>query len=420
MPLSPSDLGRRVALITGATGFVGGELLAHLLATSDRRFICPVRANDDALARERGAERLAELLDAEALTYADRVTWYAAELTKDRFGWSEYRWHDIAAEVTEVFHCAASVSFDQPLAEANEINVTGTQHTFALAQAAAEHHTFRRFHQISTAFASGVKAGAVGPDFLPSDDPTNYRNTYERTKARAERWLRERASAELPITIHRPSIVCGHTKTGETNSFNVIYGPMKLGARGQLPIFPCRGAALLDSIGIDFVVQAIGVFAETDSAQVESHYVSAGPTAFNGRDLLDATVSIATELGRKPSHTTFISRMQWRALEKVARTANRVARFLGPVVPRQVAGACKKVTRGLDRCEVFVPYAFVETVFETERDHALLAKHSIIVPDGLDYLNTIVRYAVKTDFGRNAEPQRFEAPSVEPVTAAGA
>jgi nonribosomal peptide synthetase MxcG len=40
-------------LLTGATGFLGVHLLQQLLATSARRIVCPVRAVNDARARQR-------------------------------------------------------------------------------------------------------------------------------------------------------------------------------------------------------------------------------------------------------------------------------------------------------------------------------------------------------------------------------
>jgi thioester reductase-like protein len=41
-------------LLTGATGFLGMEVMARVLAESDRHVIALVRAEDDAAARRRG------------------------------------------------------------------------------------------------------------------------------------------------------------------------------------------------------------------------------------------------------------------------------------------------------------------------------------------------------------------------------
>ena len=46
-------------LLTGATGFVGMEVLARLLERSDRHVVALIRAEDD----DRAAERLAKLLE---------------------------------------------------------------------------------------------------------------------------------------------------------------------------------------------------------------------------------------------------------------------------------------------------------------------------------------------------------------------
>ena len=50
-------------LLTGATGFLGMEVLARLLERDDRDVVCLVRARDDGGARERLDDVLATLFD---------------------------------------------------------------------------------------------------------------------------------------------------------------------------------------------------------------------------------------------------------------------------------------------------------------------------------------------------------------------
>ena len=67
-PLSGGDV-----LLTGATGFVGMEVLARYLERSDRRVVTLVRAADDEAARARVDAVLENLFGSRAGGYRDRV-----------------------------------------------------------------------------------------------------------------------------------------------------------------------------------------------------------------------------------------------------------------------------------------------------------------------------------------------------------
>ena len=69
----------RAVLLTGATGFVGMEVLARYLERSDRELIALIRAGDDSEAGARLCETLATLYGDED-GYAARVTAVAADV----------------------------------------------------------------------------------------------------------------------------------------------------------------------------------------------------------------------------------------------------------------------------------------------------------------------------------------------------
>ena len=73
-------------LLTGATGFVGMELLARYLERTDRPVLTIVRADSDEDARGRIDAVLANLFGYRAGRYADRVTAVAGDLTAPRLG----------------------------------------------------------------------------------------------------------------------------------------------------------------------------------------------------------------------------------------------------------------------------------------------------------------------------------------------
>jgi thioester reductase-like protein len=109
-------------LLTGATGFLGMEVLARLLERTDHEVVCVVRGDADAR-----LEEVLATLYSDGTPHRDRVQAIAGDLTGD-----------VAAPgpVDVVCHCAASISFDLPLDEARAINVEGTRAVLRLAREA--------------------------------------------------------------------------------------------------------------------------------------------------------------------------------------------------------------------------------------------------------------------------------------------
>src|SRR5579875_3058950 len=120
-------------LLTGATGFVGMEVLARYLERSERRVIALIRAEHDRAAAGRLEEVLGNLFGRAASRHRERVCAVACDLTAPRLGLSARRREWLAREVRTVIHGAASVSFTLPLEQARAINVQGTREVLELA-----------------------------------------------------------------------------------------------------------------------------------------------------------------------------------------------------------------------------------------------------------------------------------------------
>lgn len=384
-------------VLTGATGFVGGELLEKLLRESTKTLICPVRADSDDAAAQRGADRLIELVGSDATSFHERVHWIRADIEEPHLGWNDATWHRIAMVTGEIFHCAASVSFDLPLDQAHRINVLGTEHVHALALAAAERHgRFQRFHHVSTAYVAGLAKGRVSSDYLPPDKTSLFRNSYEQTKARAERYLRKQASGRVPVSIHRPSIIAGDSKNGRTTNWNVLYVPMKMVARGALPAFAYGGRQLVDCVAIDVLVDAMIVFSQLDAKPLESHHVTAGPTAITATDVIQRTSErAATHPAFRPSDTKMLGPVAWRITTTAVAALARLPKRAGALRTK-----ARLARRCIDQCSVYLPYAKVDTIFDATRDHDVLRVFGVQMPAGSEYLDTIMRYALDTNFGK--------------------
>jgi thioester reductase-like protein len=121
-----------------------------------------------------------------------------------------------------IVHCAASLSFqDSPEGEPRRTNVEGTQHLLELSRIAG----IRNWFHVSTAYVAGQRTGIIYEEEL--DVGQTFCNAYERSKCESEKQVRSAAHLQV-VTVFRPSIIVGDSKTGQTPSFHGFYTPLQL------------------------------------------------------------------------------------------------------------------------------------------------------------------------------------------------
>jgi thioester reductase-like protein len=331
-------------LLTGATGFVGKEIL-HRFLDRGRRVFALVRARDDDAAAGR-------------LPRHARLTPVAGDIEQPRLGLPEPKAARLAEEVTTVLHCAASVSFDLSLEDSRRVNVDGTREVLELAERLPR---LDRLSYISTAYVAGEPRRLFREHEL--DVGQRFRNAYERSKFEAEQMVRERAGG-LPLQVLRPSIVVGDSRTGRTSSFNVLYGPLKAIARGAVPAIPARRSSPVDIVPVDYVADRAVDLAE-DGADGTFHLVAGRNATTVGR-LLELA---SAHLGRKPPAV-------------LPPTAYH--RLLHPWLRRKYSG--------LRRMEVYFPYFSMRVRFDDRRLGP--------APPVEDYFHRLVEFAERARWGR--------------------
>lgn len=166
----PQKIGERLSgatlLLTGASGFVAKAVLAHALpalpAIGEIRLL--LRAADDAAALARlqtqilGSTAFAGVDPRTAAETIDagRLRAFACDLLALDLGLGSDS--TALAGVDVAIHCAASVSFQQPLDEMLELNVIGAVN---LARALQRANPTVRLVHVSTAYAAGTRTGLV-------------------------------------------------------------------------------------------------------------------------------------------------------------------------------------------------------------------------------------------------------------------
>jgi thioester reductase-like protein len=241
--------------LTGATGLVGSAAMHAILERTDHDVIALVRAADgrDANGRIEGA--LGRLVDDPA-PWSARVTAVAGDALAPGLGLKRNDKARVLEHSEYVLHSAASVRFDEPLADARRINRDAVAATLELADEIAGAGRLRRMLHVSTAFVAGDCAGA----FLERDRDRGqvFRNTYERTKLEGELLVHAARDRGLPAIVARPSIIVGESTSGWTSSFNVVYGPLRLLAIGAFEDgIPYAADSLMDIVTLDYVTDAI-------------------------------------------------------------------------------------------------------------------------------------------------------------------
>jgi thioester reductase-like protein len=356
-------------LLTGATGFLGMDALARLIERDRDDVVVLVRASDDEAARARLDGVLARLYD-ELPDGAARVSVVRGDLLEAGLGLSDADHSRLVASVDRIVHCAASISFDLPLADARQVNVHGVERVIELAREIAAAGSLRRLVHVSTAYVSGRHAGAFGEDDL--DLGQEFRNTYERSKNEAEQLLRAAgASEDLPLAVARPSIVVGHSLSGWTSAFNVLYWPMRAFERGLLQEVPAREDSIVDFVPVDYVTAGVLALLD-DEAAVGTYNLVAGELALSAGQLVALHASLT---GREPVRFVEVGGDGTNSAE-------------GGALP---AGA-----------ETFAPYFDVRCRFSDTRAQALLANAGVEKPDPREYLGQLLAYAQATNWGKRA------------------
>ncbi|NWI95773.1 FACR1 reductase, partial [Pitta sordida] len=199
-----------------------------------------------------------------------------AELTQPKLAISAEDEEELLTRVNIVFHCAATVRFDEPLKHALQLNVMGTQRLLELAR---QMQNLEAFIHISTAYANCVRKCIEEIIYPPPAEPKKlfdlvewldesiiqditpkllgeWPNTYTYTKALSE-YLIQQEKGNLNIAIIRPSIVGASWHEpfpGWIDNFNGTSGIFIAAGKGILRTVIANNEAVADMIPVDVAI----------------------------------------------------------------------------------------------------------------------------------------------------------------------
>lgn len=367
--------------ITGGTGLVGTGLLPRVLESwPGSRVTLLIRAGDEASKEGRLREIVGRLRQQGIDDAPRRVFALRGDVSADDFGLGTTQREDLVRTATHLIHGAATIRFDHPLDEARSINCGGTLRMIRLAQEASEKGRLQRLVYIGSSSVSGQRGGDIYESELEMGQ--KFFNTYEHSKNESERLVRDYFNL-VPATVFRPSIIIGDSRTGWTNSFNVIYIPLRLLYKGLLTYVPGTPSTTMDLVPIDWVsASMVHIIKKTESAGRVFHQ-TAGP----GR---------AATLGE----------VVLSAIDYFDRKAPLSSRRTMEFISREEFERRRATMRGreealMGQLDTLLPYVSVDRLFDSRNTDALLEGSGIIFPLFRDYAERIFAFCVKTNWGKS-------------------
>ena len=343
--------------VTGATGFIGRQLLPLLLARGGEVSV---------LVRPGSRHRFAAL--------------------RERFDPQGTRLHPVLGDIAEpgmniaaedrerlrgatVFHLAAIYDLTASAEDTGRANIDGTHHTVELANAIGA----ARLHHVSSIAVAGRYKGVFTEDMFAEGQDLDH--PYFSTKYEAERIVRD--EARVPWRVYRPGMVIGSAETGEADRVDGPYYAFKLiqTLRSEFPqwtpfIGPEGGP--LNVVPVDFVARAMDHIAHLDGLDNRAfHLVDPNPLS------LGDTMNTFCRAAHAPEFALRLDR----------RMAKMIPGDIGNVVNSlpAVKGIRRQVLDKLGIPETALAYMDYPATFDATHAQAALAGSGIRVPRLADY-----------------------------------
>lgn len=346
---------KETIFMTGFPGFIAGRLVERL-SKPDTQFFLLVQ---EAFV-EKALKDVQEIAGKTGVS-AKNFTIVKGDITEKNLGMSDADLEVVLRETTDVYHLAAIYDLSVKKELAYKVNVEGTKNVNEIVK---KIENLRRYNYVSTCYVAGKRDDVIFENELLHDK--GFRNYYEETKYFAEVEV-EKLKATHPVTIFRPSVVCGDSETGETAKYDGIYYVIKF-----LLKFPevfrlvnvGNDDVRLNLVPVDFVIEGMTELAK-DELAVGKTIALADPNPMTTKEICDA---IAEALTNKKSIITPPPKM--------------VETFLNSPISPPLTGLPHSG----------VPYFFIPQTYDTSISEELLSAHGVKCFSFADYVGNLVKY----------------------------
>ena len=363
--------------VTGATGFIGRNLVERLLQREGTIY---------ALVRAGSRGRLEELRTGWGADGA-RVVPVSGDLTQPGLGVAEEDLVAMRGKVDHFFHLAAIYDITADADVQELANVEGTRHAIELAGALDA----GCFHQVSSIAVAGLYRGEWREDMFEEAERLD-NNPYFRTKHESERLVRE--ECPRPWRVYRPGIVVGDSRSGEIDKIDGPYYFFKALQRlrrvlpSWLPTVGIEGGPI-NIVPVDYVAAALDHIAHQPDLDGRAfHLTDPNPKSAGEVINLFARVADAPQMALRLD----------RELTEPATGAARAALKLFPPAKRVLERALEEI--GVPAS--VLTYVDYPTSFDSSGAQEALAGSGIEVPPLESYAARVWDY-----WERNLDPDLF-------------
>jgi|GEM_PF-190145 len=225
-------------LLTGATGFVGAQLLHSLLIGTQDSIVCAVRAPSEGTAHQRLHKALAQ----QGLHHDDlykRVQIILVDLEQPRLGLTASAFAHLADNIKAIIHNAANTSVMRDYQSLRAANALSTGELLKLAAVNAT-----PFHLISTIAVAPqstrtTESGTTENNVLEENFiaiHSGLRDGYQQSKWVAEQMAAIAQQKGYAINVYRLARVTGTAESGYVNPKDLVWSTLQAGLPiGELP-----------------------------------------------------------------------------------------------------------------------------------------------------------------------------------------
>ena len=343
--------------ITGATGFLGSNLLKTLLVNKENRVYVLIRTQDNRSILQRKNILINKTFSKPMRReVVPRIHIIRGDISKDNLGLSKKDLGKLRNTINMVYHCAAICKFSYGLDAIRRVNVRGTENLLKLGLNWQNIGCLENINHISTAYIAGNYTGTFYEQ--ETDVSQRFNNTYEQSKFEAELAVLKYRKRGLRVDVYRPSIIID-TIPPDTN---VIISPMWLLAMFILKIFkkiPADNATELNMVPVDTVSKAIYLISTTKNRSPSQNYhiVNPGPVKF-----CTLLKMVSTFFGFKKPECVPVARFRIHKLNQVQR---RIIQSLIPYLNQKLSFDMKNAASILKEYDFTIPLINKERLIKT-------------------------------------------------------
>lgn len=364
--------------VTGATGFIGRYLVARLLRHEDARVFALVRP---------GSEYKLDALRKRLNAKPEQLVAIKGDMTKKLLGLAKRDRDDLKGQVQQFMHLAAIYDLSRDAETQQITNIEGTRQALALAGELGA----GCFHHVSSVAAGGLYEGTFTEDMFeeagPLDDP------YLFTKHESERLVRE--TSTIPWRIYRPSMVVGHSRTGEIDKVDGPYYLFKLIQRLHdllppwIPLLGIEGGRF-NIVPVDFVADAIDHLAHLPGRDGECFHLTADKHYSLGQ-----VVNLFASVADAPKMAVRLDNSLFRSIPGLS----TLGKGVGNLTPSKYL--LHQALESLDIPEATLKFLTYPTTYDNGKTKAALEGSNIEAPELESYAQVLWDY-----WANHLDPER--------------